>query len=277
MDIPVSELSNHLLPSREVRLTHQGNDNGFDDCAICMACSDNDIVSLSCDHRFHRECVERWIETSQQRGPTCPNCRINIIREDHMFWIKLGRETSNLKRWAWYCYDILQQNFGKSSKYTKNLDFTNVFIEIQGKLDNFLNVSYIPSEDFQLEKCLMRYLETDKPVRIKDVFYNMGNFDKPSYSPMNPIPLEGKRYRKTLTTEQIDFIYNFKQRLSEYIAYLKFIKENMERPTAWDRINYPRGVPPFIDQSAGWEYELTEFNKIIEKFEKKLKKIDLSD
>lgn len=54
MDTPVSELCKHLLPSREPILRHQGNDNGFDDCAICMSCSENDIVSLSCDHRFHR-------------------------------------------------------------------------------------------------------------------------------------------------------------------------------------------------------------------------------
>ena len=104
----------------------------------------------------------------------------------------------------------------------------------------------------------------------------MGNFDKPSYSPMNPIPIEGKRYRKTLTSEQIDFINNFKQRVSEYIVYLKFIKENMKRPTAWDHLNYPRGVPSSIDQSAGWKCELTEFSKIIEKIEKKYTKIDLS-
>lgn len=278
MDTPVSELCKHLLPSRKPILRHQGNDNGFDDCAICMSCSENDIVSLSCDHRFHRECIERWIETSQRRGPTCPNCRIKIIREDDMFWIKLGRETSNLKRWAWYCYDIMQQNFGTSSKYTKNLDFTNIFIEIQGKLDSFLMSSYTFGEDYAFERSLVRYLETDKPVRIHDVFYNMGNFDKPPYSPMNPIPLEGKRYRKTLTTEQVDFIYNFKQRMSEYIVYLKFVKENMKRPTAWDHINYPHGVPPFIDQSARWKYELGEFSKIIEKIEKKLIKMnDLSN
>jgi len=172
----------------------------------------------------------------------------------------------------------MQQNFGTSSKYTKNLDFTNIFIEIQGKLDSFLMSSYTFGEDYTFERSLMRYLETDKPVRIHDVFYNMGNFDKPPYSPMNPIPLEGKRYRKTLTTEQVDFIYKFKQRMSEYIVYLKFIKENMKRPTAWDHINYPRGVPPFIDQSAGWTYQLGEFSKIIEKIEKKMIKMDdLSD
>lgn len=276
MDVPVSELCKHLLPSKEPILRDQGSDIGFDDCAICLSCTKNDIVSLPCDHRFHKKCIERWMKMPHEWGPTCPNCRLNIIREDDMFWIKLGRETSNLKRWAWYCYDIMQHNFGTSSKYTKNLDFTDIFIQIQGKLDRFLLDSYTFDEDYTFEKSLMKYLETNKPVRITDVFYNMGNFDKPPYSPMNPIPLEGKRYRKTLTPEQIDFINHFRDRVSEYIVYLKFIKENMKRPTAWDRINYPYGVPQSIDQNVAWECKLMEFHKNIEKLEKKTIKIDLS-
>jgi hypothetical protein len=276
MDVPVSELCKHLLPSKEPILRDQGSDGGFDDCAICLSCSENDIVSLSCDHRFHKKCIEKWMKMSHEWGPTCPNCRLNIIREDDMFWIKLGRETSNLKRWAWYCYDIMQHNFGTSSKYTKNLDFMDIFIQIQGKLDRFLLDSYTFGEDYTFEKSLMKYLETNKPVRITDVFYNTGNFDKPPYSQMNPIPLEGKRYRKTLTSEQIDFINHFKDRMSEYIVYLKFIKENIKRPTAWDRINYPYGVPQSIDQNVAWEYKLMEFHKNIEKLEKKTTKIDLS-
>lgn len=273
MDTPPNEIINYLLPSDVISMTDHKKDNKFDECVICVSCSENDIVSLECKHKFHKDCIQKWIQKTQRLGPTCPMCRHEIVHKDKTFWFKLGRETCNLRRWSWYCYSILQQNFGKSSEYTKNFDLIHTFISIQGKLDSILMKSYRWDEDSSFAHSLMEYIGTDKPMRITDVFYNIGNFEPPPFSPSNPIPLEGKKFRKTLTTDQVNFINAFKLRLNNYIEYLKFIKENIERPTAWDRVDWPHGVPSFVNQSISWTHELQHFDKSIEKIEKKSKKL----
>ena len=49
---------------------------GRDTCAICLAGMDpEDTTVLACDHRYHRQCIDAWlqVEASPQRG--CPLCR----------------------------------------------------------------------------------------------------------------------------------------------------------------------------------------------------------
>ena len=35
---------------------------------------ENNIYTLLCKHRFHKECILKWFETSD----SCPNCRRNV-------------------------------------------------------------------------------------------------------------------------------------------------------------------------------------------------------
>ncbi len=42
-----------------------------DECSICMDKNNLIWVSLSCDHKFHEECIFKWIETNL----SCPICR----------------------------------------------------------------------------------------------------------------------------------------------------------------------------------------------------------
>lgn len=45
-----------------------------DDCAICLSCLRRAAhVCLPCGHRFHAECVAKWL--SRPSPPTCPVCR----------------------------------------------------------------------------------------------------------------------------------------------------------------------------------------------------------
>ena len=51
------------------------NDNGVT-CPICLFSLDSDEVQkLSCDHTFHRTCVQHWFEAFQKAVPRCPICR----------------------------------------------------------------------------------------------------------------------------------------------------------------------------------------------------------
>lgn len=62
---------------------------GNDDDDVCAICLDNltsdDITELSCKHKFHKNCIERWLNASridsdgQPRLGTCPVCRAEEI------------------------------------------------------------------------------------------------------------------------------------------------------------------------------------------------------
>lgn len=45
-----------------------------DMCAICRDDLEKDISTLDCNHKFHTECIVRWIATS----PRCPFCRARV-------------------------------------------------------------------------------------------------------------------------------------------------------------------------------------------------------
>lgn len=56
--------------SRFEIVPHDGEDV---QCAICLnnITSGQDVTSLSCDHTFHSQCIQRWF----RRNGTCPVCR----------------------------------------------------------------------------------------------------------------------------------------------------------------------------------------------------------
>jgi hypothetical protein len=58
-----------------------------DECASCLELLDEDIVTLKCEHIFHKTCIAGWIRIKQMEksknpasstGPTCPTCRAVI-------------------------------------------------------------------------------------------------------------------------------------------------------------------------------------------------------
>lgn len=52
-----------------------------DDCVICMDNNDKTSIKLLCRHKFHSECITRWINTSIESGSQqiqCPLCRSPI-------------------------------------------------------------------------------------------------------------------------------------------------------------------------------------------------------
>ncbi|KAG5275837.1 hypothetical protein AALO_G00125110 [Alosa alosa] len=50
--------------------------NGKSDCGICLSdyVEGEQLMTLPCNHNFHRSCVSRWL----QQSPTCPVCRTQI-------------------------------------------------------------------------------------------------------------------------------------------------------------------------------------------------------
>ena len=56
----------------------KNNDNLLlDECPICLDkyLINDKIISLNCNHKFHKDCLKLWIK----KNNTCPQCRENII------------------------------------------------------------------------------------------------------------------------------------------------------------------------------------------------------
>ena len=51
--------------------------NLLTDCSICLEPfhKKNSIIILSCDHKFHENCIKLWLN----KDNSCPLCRLNII------------------------------------------------------------------------------------------------------------------------------------------------------------------------------------------------------
>lgn len=50
-----------------------------DICCICLDKLNNNIKTLSCNHKFHINCLNQWILSN----PTCPMCRTSISYYPH--------------------------------------------------------------------------------------------------------------------------------------------------------------------------------------------------
>jgi len=64
----------------------QEDNNSLSDCPICLEplTTDTMVQRWTCDHAFHRQCVERW-------NRDCPMCRTHVLREqigviDNVTW-----------------------------------------------------------------------------------------------------------------------------------------------------------------------------------------------
>lgn len=59
-------------------------------CSVCLSPIDNTVNTKTtdrCQHTFHRECLDRWLETHN----TCPECRV-VLFSVHDLPVPPGRE-----------------------------------------------------------------------------------------------------------------------------------------------------------------------------------------
>lgn len=139
-------------------------------------------------------------------------------RPVHECWLKLGRETCNMFKWTWYCYDILQWKYGKSHKVSQSFhSLFDFFVIIKGGLDSYLLAAYARADEEEFLKTLRAY--TDGPRYTTDVFYNIGNIEEPKLETHKSM-----RFSKTLSSEENAYITEYQSRLKKYIEYLKFVE-----------------------------------------------------
>ncbi|KAK1278780.1 NEP1-interacting protein-like 1 [Acorus gramineus] len=71
-----------------VRYDRSGADEEEEEEEVCPVCLQNFVVgeeikSTPCGHRFHEECIFRWMESSR----TCPMCRSSVRRAKKVVWL----------------------------------------------------------------------------------------------------------------------------------------------------------------------------------------------
>lgn len=116
------------------------------------------------------------------------------------FWLNLGCEVYNLKRWSWYCEGILQRPFGYSSKYCKYVNFEDDLDNLRGHLDTIVSNSY-PGNQHMIDN-----------VAITDVFYNNETITK--------YPIRYVCEKRKITADEKEYILVFLSRLNECLDFL---------------------------------------------------------
>jgi len=129
------------------------------------------------------------------------------------YWIHLGIETCNLRKWRFNCSNILDFSFGKTEyKYVSYLD--NLFSELAHHLDELVWKYYPDTQTIR---------RGNGYIHIDDIFYNIRNIIE--------YPIEddygwntkknNKQYKGTLTSYDKQYIVMFVKRCIIYLNYLK--------------------------------------------------------
>ena len=72
-DLLIKQLQDSVKRLVEDNRSLRGSEE-IEECSICLE-NDGTLVPSKCGHKFHTECLVKWLENHD----TCPNCRINLV------------------------------------------------------------------------------------------------------------------------------------------------------------------------------------------------------
>lgn len=74
-----SSLTDNQISNIQIIIYNTDEDENKDNCSICLDdyIDDDELRKLSCNHIFHKECVDIWLKNNS----LCPICRRNQIME----------------------------------------------------------------------------------------------------------------------------------------------------------------------------------------------------
>jgi hypothetical protein len=113
------------------------------ECSICLENIDiNDLKILSCNHKFHADCINEWIK----KKPICP-----------------------------YCRKFLKSFFETKINYYIFKRQCNIFIEE----DDFRKVTFVYNYPFSVKPRLIKEISTSKiqSAQIKNNYVTINYFD----------------------------------------------------------------------------------------------------
>jgi len=67
-------------------------------CPICLEILDNDLIVTPCQHEFHQNCLNSWINESNHSD--CPLCRTDLssLKKNHNIDLSNYRQTTDIDR-----------------------------------------------------------------------------------------------------------------------------------------------------------------------------------
>ncbi|KAH6881576.1 hypothetical protein BKA58DRAFT_5231 [Alternaria rosae] len=70
-----------MVPITDVS-TETENPEGID-CLVCRSdiCCSPEVLTVPCQHAYHKECLEHWSHAAQGASHTCPYCRTELFPE----------------------------------------------------------------------------------------------------------------------------------------------------------------------------------------------------
>lgn len=80
--------SNNRLYSTDTSVTYSDlYENDIEECMICLEPLNNEIAEISCSHKYHYKCIEKWIKTNNNILKACCICEnnteiVNILNFD---------------------------------------------------------------------------------------------------------------------------------------------------------------------------------------------------
>ncbi|KAJ8765676.1 hypothetical protein K2173_014798 [Erythroxylum novogranatense] len=57
---------------------------GLTECAVCLSlfCEGESVRKLRCDHAYHKDCMDKWLQQPCVAATTCPVCRKKILPDE---------------------------------------------------------------------------------------------------------------------------------------------------------------------------------------------------
>jgi hypothetical protein len=101
------------------------------ECSICYGGSETPTVITECDHIYHVECLEKWMEQNN----SCPLCRnimpgcTNTLVGELFEKVKMYIKLSIMKSWWDKLEGLSQEQIGKVSEQMKDLIDSKCWME----------------------------------------------------------------------------------------------------------------------------------------------------
>jgi hypothetical protein len=130
------------------------------------------------------------------------------------YWMKLGCECCNLRRWSMYSSSLLEHCFGKSSKYVKYINkYSNLLGLIKHIMDVIVCRHYVSSQhDIECN---------GKQINIIKLFYGNETITEYPVKYSAEYKNQFKEFKHTLTSQDKQYILTFVDRTKSLIEYLE--------------------------------------------------------
>lgn len=186
------------------------SDESTDECCICFCKLDTECqYKNTCDHIFHKECIEKWLDS----GSTCPVCRANIPINNELFPNYDGSNNKNINDDD-PVFGINVVIFGIADRFVSHPEGTGIFISsreepLSDYLErtgiNFLNQNIFETRENHIDQVIMEILNEDNEVTVED-----SNEEDDDLPELESIPIDNNERR-------ITEISNYVRILSSYI------------------------------------------------------------